>query len=57
VHSLASLRARSLARRCPFCKRAFEYGPSDYHRKRICGNAGCDREFGFMQHPVSARRL
>jgi len=42
---------------CPFCKRPFEYGPSDYHRKRICGNAGCDREFGFMQHPVSARRL
>ena len=42
---------------CPGCRKPYEYAPGDYHRVRVCGNAGCSRSFGFMQYPVSARRL
>ncbi len=42
--------------KCPHCRKPFEYSPQDYHRKIVCGNAGCGREFGFMQHKLSERR-
>ena len=42
---------------CPACKKPFSYSPSDYHRQIVCGNPGCARTFGFIQYPVSARRL
>lgn len=41
--------------RCPHCDRTFEYHPDDYHRKIKCGNAGCDKEFGFYLYHVSDR--
>jgi hypothetical protein len=42
--------------KCPHCRKPFEYSPQDYHRKIVCGNAGCGREFGFTQHKLSERR-
>lgn len=44
-------------RRCPFCRKGFDYSPDDFHRKVQCGNKGCTREFGFMQYNVSESRL
>lgn len=41
---------------CPHCRKPFEYDPDDYHRKITCGNAKCDREFGFWMFKVSERR-
>jgi len=41
---------------CPFCKRDFDYDPADYHRKIVCGNGGCGKEFGFYLFHVSDRR-
>lgn len=33
---------------CPFCKRQFEYSPSDYHRQIVCGHGDCNgKPFGF----------
>jgi hypothetical protein len=40
---------------CPFCTQDFEYSPQDYHRKIVCGNSGCDREFGFYEFVTSDR--
>jgi hypothetical protein len=40
---------------CPHCRRDFEYSAADYHRKIVCGNAGCDTEFGFYEFPASDR--
>ena len=45
----------SATHRCLGCKSTFEYSPSLYHTKVQCGK--CARRFGFMQFPVSARRL
>ena len=43
---------------CPHCRKTYDdYTPGDYHRKRVCGNPGCDKEFGYYQHPVSSRRI
>ena len=42
--------------KCPHCRKPFDYSPQDYHRKIVCGNVGCKREFGFMQHKLSERR-
>jgi hypothetical protein len=43
---------------CPHCRKTYDdYTPGDYHRKRVCGNPGCDKEFGYFQHPVSSRRI
>ena len=46
----------SAGHQCPGCSKSFSYLPSDYHQKIGCGNEGCSRIFGFLQHPVSARR-
>lgn len=43
--------------RCPFCRGKFEYAPQDYHRKIVCGNARCAKEFGFFMYHVSERAL
>eukprot|EP00906_Rhabdomonas_costata_P026344 RCo037515 len=37
---------------CPHCRKPFEYSPSDYHRKIMCGNRGCSSEFGFWLYFV-----
>ena len=42
--------------KCPHCRKAFDYSPQDYHRKIVCGNSGCTREFGFMQFKLAQRR-
>eukprot|EP00039_Didymoeca_costata_P003332 m.66905 g.66905 ORF g.66905 m.66905 type:complete len:567 (-) comp11846_c0_seq1:272-1972(-) len=42
---------------CPYCKQFFEYSPQDYHRKITCGNAGCDKEFGFYMFHASDRAI
>ena len=42
---------------CPHCRKPFDYAPADYHKQRLCGNSGCAALFGFLQAPVSARRL
>ena len=41
---------------CPMCNKLFEYDPDDYHRKIKCGNANCNKEFGFWMFKVSERR-
>lgn len=38
---------------CPFCRGTFEYSPQDYHRKLLCGNPKCKKEFGFMLYHAS----
>eukprot|EP00586_Coscinodiscus_wailesii_P013081 CAMPEP_0172501964 /NCGR_PEP_ID=MMETSP1066-20121228/155313_1 /TAXON_ID=671091 /ORGANISM="Coscinodiscus wailesii, Strain CCMP2513" /LENGTH=581 /DNA_ID=CAMNT_0013277041 /DNA_START=44 /DNA_END=1789 /DNA_ORIENTATION=+ len=42
---------------CPFCGRAFEYHPSDFHRKITCGSKTCHKPFGFHMYHVSDRVL
>jgi hypothetical protein len=46
----------SAVHQCPGCRKPFSYLPSDYHTRVACGNEGCSRTFGFLQHAVSARR-
>ena len=41
---------------CPYCRKAYEYDPDDYHRKITCTNAKCDKEFGFWMYKVSEKR-
>ncbi|KAK3236817.1 hypothetical protein CYMTET_53066 [Cymbomonas tetramitiformis] len=41
--------------KCPFCTRDFDYDPADFHRKVRCGNAKCEKEFGFFEHHVPER--
>ena len=41
--------------KCPGCQKPFNYSPSLFHRKVTCGS--CKRIFGFLQHPVSTKRL
>ncbi|GMI30799.1 hypothetical protein TeGR_g4883, partial [Tetraparma gracilis] len=43
----------SATHECPKCRRAFEYGPEDYHRQVTCGSAKCGRKFGFMMYHMS----
>jgi len=31
--------------KCPHCRKPFDYSPQDYHRKIVCGNAGCGKKF------------
>ena len=40
---------------CPHCKKQFEYNPSDYHKKIMCGNKTCKKEFGFWMFHASDR--
>jgi len=40
---------------CPFCRKQFEYCPSDFHGKVVCGNKGCGRPFGFLMYNISDR--
>jgi hypothetical protein len=43
---------------CPFCNGLFQYFPSNYHTKIICGNRKCGGgRFGFMLYHVSDRAL
>lgn len=43
--------------RCPFCRKAFEYSPDDYHKKVTCGNPRCMKPFGFHLYHVSDRAM
>jgi len=46
----------SATHKCPSCKKAFEYNPSDYHRTVTCGNAKCQgKPFGFWLFHMSDR--
>jgi len=42
---------------CPFCKKSFEYHPSDFHRKITCGRESCGKQFGFYLFHCSDRAL
>jgi len=41
--------------KCPHCSKQFDYLPSDYHNKIICGNDNCKKDFGFMLYHASDR--
>lgn len=41
--------------RCPFCKKQFEFMPSDFHNKVVCGNSKCNKPFGFKMYHASDR--
>lgn len=41
--------------KCPYCSKQYDYLPSDYHNKIICGNDNCKKDFGFMLYHASDR--
>lgn len=43
--------------KCPHCRKSFDYDVKDYHRKIVCRNLGCTKEFGFWLFEASDRRL